>query len=128
MSPVPEPTAPPATPAGCWTRPAPGGPRWVALLLILVALLGAGAAGALTGGVELRPATAAPASDQGCETFDPAAAEAGLPGRARRHRTRLRPAPARRRPRTARRRTRTAGPAPVPTPRGDAPRRVVMRC
>ncbi|MEU1866078.1 hypothetical protein [Streptomyces gardneri] len=128
MSPVPEPTATPANPAGRRTRPAPGGPRWLALLLILAALLGAGAAGALAGGVELRAATAAPASDQGGETFDPAAAEAGLPGRARRRRTRLRPAPARRRPRTARRRSRTPAPAPVPTPRGDAPRRVVMRC
>ncbi|QES18914.1 hypothetical protein DEJ46_07305 [Streptomyces venezuelae] len=132
MSPVPEPTATPATPAGRRTRPVPGGPRCVALLLILVALLGAGAANALTGAVELRPATSAPAPapapDQGGETFDPAAAEAGLPGRARRHRTRVRPTPARRRPRTARRRSRGAAPAPVPSPRGDALRCVVMRC
>ncbi|WP_229832176.1 hypothetical protein [Streptomyces narbonensis] len=127
---MPEPTATPATPAGRRTRPAPGGPRWVALLLILATLLGAGAANALTGAVELRPASAAPAPapDQGGETFDPAAAEAGLPGRARRHRTRVRPTPPRRRPRTARRRSRTAAPAPVSTPRGDALRRVVMRC
>ncbi|MFE1902088.1 hypothetical protein ACFW96_00260 [Streptomyces gardneri] len=125
---MPEPTATPAIPAGRRTRPAPGGTRWLALLLILAALLGAGAAGSLAGGAELRAATAAPASDQGGETFDPAAAEAGLPGRARRRRTHLRPAPPRRRPRTARRRSGTAAPAPVPTPRGDAPRRVVMRC
>ncbi|MEU7070378.1 hypothetical protein AB0B30_18950 [Streptomyces narbonensis] len=124
---MPEPTATPAIPAGRRTRPAPGGPWWVALLLILATLLGAGAANALTGAVELRPASA-PAPDQGGETFDPAAAEAGLPGRARRHRTRVRPTLPRRRPRTARRRSRTAAPAPVPTPRGDALRRVVMRC
>ncbi|MFI9208232.1 hypothetical protein ACIGW7_08820 [Streptomyces sp. NPDC053253] len=127
MSPVPEPTAEPAIPAGRRTRPAPGAHRWVALLLILTALFGAGAANALPGGAELRSAAAAPASDTGGETFDPAAAEAGLPGRARRHRTRVRPAQARRRPRTARR-SRTTGPAPVPAPRGGAPRREVMRC
>ncbi|MFE5711595.1 hypothetical protein ACFQ7J_12365 [Streptomyces sp. NPDC056501] len=126
---MPEPTAEPAIPAGRRTRPAPAAHRWVALLLILTALFGAGAANALTGGAELR-AAAAPASDTGGETFDPAASEAGLPGRARRHRTRVRPAPAGRRPRTARRRSRTTGPAPapVPAPRGDAPRREVMRC
>ncbi|MFE4618147.1 hypothetical protein ACFRJ7_18835 [Streptomyces sp. NPDC056747] len=117
---MPEPTTEPAIPAGRRTRPAPGAHRWVALLLILTALFGAGAANALPGGAELR-AAAAPASDTGGETIDPAAAEAGLPGRARRHRTRVRPAPAGRRPRTT-------GPAPVPAPRGDAPRREVMRC
>ncbi|WP_314612434.1 hypothetical protein [Streptomyces stackebrandtii] len=122
---MPEPTAEPAIPAGRRTRPAPGAHRWVALLLILTALFGAGAANALPGGAELR--AAAPASDTGGETFDPAAAEAGLPGRARRHRTRVRPAPARRR-RAARRRSRTTGPAPVSAPRGGAPRREVMRC
>ncbi|MEU3482824.1 hypothetical protein ACI2LO_14345 [Streptomyces sp. NPDC033754] len=122
---MPGPTTEPAIPAGRRTRPAPGAHRWVALLLILTALFGAGAANALPGGAELR--AAAPASDTGGETFDPAAAEAGLPGRARRHRTRVRPAPARRR-RTARRRSRTTGPAPVPAPRGGAPRREVMRC
>ncbi|MGW6389157.1 hypothetical protein ACWFR1_01345 [Streptomyces sp. NPDC055103] len=125
---MPGPTAEPATPAGRRTRPAPGARRWAVLLLVLTALLGTGAAGALTGGAELRAAAAAPASDAGAETFDPAAAEAGLPGRARRHRTRVRPAPGARRPRTAGRRSRTAAPAPVPAPRGDAPRRVVMRC
>ncbi|MFD8975441.1 hypothetical protein [Streptomyces sp. NPDC059593] len=124
---MPEPTTEPAIPAGRRTRPAPGAHRWVALLLILTALFGAGAANALPGGAELR-AAAAPASDTGGETTDPAAAEAGLPGRARRHRTRVRPAPAGRRPRIAGRRPRTTGPAPVPAPRGDAPRREVMRC
>lgn len=128
MSPVPEPTATPATPAGRRPRLAPGGTRWVAFFLILTALFGAGAAYALPGGAELRAAAAAPASDPGAETFDPAAAEAGLPGRARRHRTRVRPVPPRRRPRAARRRSRTTAPAPVPAPRGDALRRVVMRC
>ncbi|MCX5394190.1 hypothetical protein [Streptomyces sp. NBC_00094] len=126
MSPASEPTAEPATPAGLRTRPAPDVPRWIVLLLVLAALCGAGAANALPAGAELR--TAAPASDLGCETFDPAAAETGLPGRTRRHRTRVRPAPARRRPRTARRRIRAGVPAPVPAPRGDALRRVVMRC
>ncbi|MFB7590745.1 hypothetical protein [Streptomyces sp. NPDC056169] len=124
---MPEPTAEPATPAGRRTRPAPGARRWIALLLVLTALFGAGAAHALPGGAELRAAAAGPAPDTGGETCEPAAAEAGLPGRTRRHRTRLRPAPARRRPRTARR-SRTTGPAPVLAPRGDAPRREVMRC
>ncbi|WP_405859246.1 hypothetical protein OG361_32555 [Streptomyces sp. NBC_00090] len=128
MSPAPEPTAEPATPAGRRTRSAPGAGRWIALLLILTALLGTGASNALSGGPELRPPAVAPASDPGGETYDPAAAEAGLPGRTRRHRTGVRPVPVRRRPRTNRRRTRTAAPAPVPAPRGDALRRVVMRC
>ncbi|WP_329620343.1 hypothetical protein OG357_07165 [Streptomyces sp. NBC_01255] len=132
MSPVPEPTATPATPAGRRTRLAPGGSWWVALFLILTTLFGTGAANALPGGAELRVAAAAPASapasDPGAETFDPAAAEAGLPGRTRRHRTPVRPVPPRHHPRPARRRSRTTAPAPVPAPRGGAPRRVVMRC
>ncbi|MDX2561518.1 hypothetical protein PV371_17885 [Streptomyces sp. TX20-6-3] len=98
------------------------------LLLVLAALLGTGATGALTGAAELRPA-ASPASDPGGETHDPAATEAGLPGRSRRHRTGLRPVRRRSRlPYGARERRRTPADAPVPGPRGDALRCVVMRC
>ncbi|MFF0273777.1 hypothetical protein [Streptomyces sp. NPDC004330] len=99
------------------------------LLLVLVALLGTGTAGVLTGGAELRPAAASPASDAGGETHDTAATEAGLPGRSRRHRTGLRPVrrPGRHRP-GARNPRRIPAPAPVPAPRGDALRCVVMRC
>ncbi|MFH9727313.1 hypothetical protein ACH4M4_30735 [Streptomyces sp. NPDC017254] len=121
-------TCAPATPAGRRARPGPGPRRWTVLLLVLAALLGTGAAALLTGGAEMRPAAASPASDPGAETHDPAAAEAGLPGRGRRHRTGVRPARGRHRPRTARRPSRTAAPAPVPAPRGDALRCVVMRC
>ncbi|MFF1506578.1 hypothetical protein [Streptomyces sp. NPDC058326] len=123
-------TGAPATPAGARTRPARGGGYpWIVLFLVLLALVGTGTAGVLPGGAEFRTAAAAPAPDPHGETHDPAAAEAGPPRRARRHRTGIRPAPARRHPRTGRRRpSRTAAPAPVPAPRGDALRRVVMRC
>ncbi|WP_338492292.1 hypothetical protein [Streptomyces sp. SJL17-4] len=98
------------------------------VLLVLAALLGTGAAGALTGGAELRPA-ASPASDSSGETHDPAATEAGLPGRSRRHRTGIRPVRRPRRlPYAARNRRRTPAPTPFPAPRGDALRCVVMRC
>ncbi|MGW2300665.1 hypothetical protein [Streptomyces sp. NPDC001809] len=111
-------------------RPRPVPPLRFVLLLLLVALLGTGAAGALTGGTELRPAAASPASDPGGgETHDPAATEAGLPGRSRRHRTGIRPVRRPGRPRHAARDPRRApAPAPVPAPRGDALRCVVMRC
>ncbi|KQX50947.1 MULTISPECIES: hypothetical protein [unclassified Streptomyces] len=127
MSPQPVPTVAPATPAGRPPRPERGRHRWIALLLVLAALFGSGAA-TVSGGAELRPATAAPASDPGGETHDTAATEAGLPGRARRHRTGLRPV----RPAHLRRGGRdhrdAPAPAPVPAPRGDALRCVVMRC
>ncbi|MEV7375649.1 hypothetical protein AB0O51_32750 [Streptomyces sp. NPDC090301] len=132
MSPAPEPTtAPPATPAGRPARTRPGCVKagWVVLLLVLTALIGTGAAGALTGGAELRPAAASPAPDPGGETHDPAGTEAGLPGRTRRHRTGIRPVRRPRRPPYgARDRRRTPAHAPVPGPRGDALRCVVMRC
>ncbi|MFF5920657.1 hypothetical protein ACFY8C_20280 [Streptomyces flavochromogenes] len=138
MSPAPEPTtAPPATPAGSPARarpgcggrcPAPGRRLWVVLLLVLAALFTTGA-GTLTGGAELRPAAASPASDPSGETHDPAGTEAGLPGRSRRQRTGIRPS---RRPRRlpygARYRRRNPADAPLPAPRGDALRCVVMRC
>ncbi|MFD7570027.1 hypothetical protein ACFV6U_05775 [Streptomyces sp. NPDC059810] len=132
MSPAPEPTtAPPATPAGRPARARPGCAKagWVVLLLVLTALIGTGA-GALTGGAELRPAAASPASDPGGgETHDPAGTEAGLPGRTRRHRTGIRPVRRPHRPPyRARDRRRTPDHAPVPGPRGDALRCVVMRC
>ncbi|MGA5067604.1 hypothetical protein ACPB9E_28165 [Streptomyces exfoliatus] len=127
MSPVPEPPEPPAVPAGRAVRPDRGSRRWIVLLLVLAALLGTGAAATLTGGAELRPA-AAPAPDPSGEIHDPAATDAGLPGRSRRRRTRLRPVRPRRRPHAVRRRVRTPFPAPVAAPRGDALRCVVMRC
>ncbi|MGA5195480.1 hypothetical protein [Streptomyces exfoliatus] len=129
MSPVPEPPEPPAVPAGGPVRPDRGPRRWIVLLLVLAALLGTGAAATLTGGAELRPA-AAPASDPSGEIHDPAATDAGLPGRSRRRRTRLRPVRprSRRRPHAVRRRVRTPFPARVAAPRRDALRCVVMRC
>ncbi|MFC8953205.1 hypothetical protein ACFT8P_11230 [Streptomyces sp. NPDC057101] len=128
MSPAPEPIAVPATPAGRPARPGRRGRTWITLLLILAALLGTGAAATLGGGVALRPATAAPAPDPGGETHDPAATEAGLAGRSRRHGTGLRPVRPRRPRFGARRYRRAPAPAPVPPPRGDALRCVVMRC
>ncbi|QES11936.1 hypothetical protein DEJ45_05715 [Streptomyces venezuelae] len=128
MSPVHRTTRAPAAPAGRPARPRPARRRWIVLLLVVAALFGTGAAATLTGGAELRPAAASPASDTGGETHDPAAAEAGLPGRTRRHRTGARPAPGHRHPRGARRSSRTTVPAPGPAPRGDALRCVVMRC
>ncbi|MCX5229842.1 hypothetical protein ABZY16_29100 [Streptomyces sp. NPDC006553] len=99
------------------------------LLLVLAALIGTGAAGTLTGGAELRPAAASPASDPSGETHDPAGTEAGLAGRSRRHRTGLRPVRRPRRlPHGARVPRRTAADPSVPGPRGDALRCVVMRC
>ncbi|MCX4984529.1 hypothetical protein [Streptomyces sp. NBC_00572] len=127
MSPAPDPTPAPATPAGRPARPDPRGRRWIVLLLVLAALFGTGA-GLLTGGAELRPAAASPASDPSGETHEPAATEAGLPGRSRRHRTGLRPVRPQRLWRGAGRHHRTPAPAPVPAPRGDALRCVVMRC
>ncbi|WP_254047195.1 hypothetical protein [Streptomyces aureus] len=97
------------------------------LLLVLAALLTTGAAGALTGGAELRPA-ASPASDPSGETHDPAGTEAGLPGRSRRHRTGIRPVRRPRRLPCGARDRRTPADAPVPAPLGDALRCVVMRC
>ncbi|MFJ5832630.1 hypothetical protein [Streptomyces sp. NPDC093089] len=120
-------TGGPARTAGGPVRPGAGRHRWAVLLLVLGALFGAGAAGALGGG-ELRPATAAPASDAGGETHEPAAGEVWLPGRARRHRRGVRPASGRRRPRGARGPLRDSAPTPVPAPRGDALGCVVMRC
>ncbi|MFB7543447.1 hypothetical protein ACFC0N_26580 [Streptomyces zaomyceticus] len=128
MSPVHRTTRVPATPAGRRPRPGPRRRWWTVLLLVLAALLGTGAAAMLTGGAEARPAVASPAPDPGAESHDPAAAEAALPGRGRRHRTGVRPALARHRSRTARRPSRAAAPVPVPAPRGDALRCVVMRC
>ncbi|MFE9738987.1 hypothetical protein [Streptomyces sp. NPDC006477] len=128
MSPGPEPIAVPANPAGRTARPCRRGRTWITLLLILATLLGAGAAATLSGGVALRPATAAPAPDPGGETHDPAATEAGLAGRSRRHGTGLRPVRPRRPRFGARRHRRVPAPAPVPPPRGDALRCVVMRC
>ncbi|MER5307333.1 hypothetical protein ABT034_06030 [Streptomyces sp. NPDC002773] len=125
MSPAPEPPAGPATTVGRRIRRRR---PWITLLLVLAALLGTGAAATLTGGAELRPATAAPAPDPSGETQDPAATEAGLAGRSRRHRTGLRPVRPRHAPHGARRHRRTPAPAPVPAPRGDALRCVVMRC
>ncbi|MFE3068278.1 hypothetical protein [Streptomyces sp. NPDC059247] len=128
MSPTSGPPAAPATPAGLRTRPAHrGGHRWIALLLVLAALLGAGAATS-TGGAEARSATAAPAPDPGTETYEPTAPVTGLPPRPRRHATGLYsgrpPLPHH----GGRRPPRTPAPAPVPGPRGEAPRCVVMRC
>ncbi|MYS10198.1 hypothetical protein GTW71_28050, partial [Streptomyces sp. SID6041] len=71
----------PPGPANRNPCPRPVPPLRLVLLLLLVALLGTGAAGVLAGGSELRPAAASPASDLGGgETHDPAATEAGLPG------------------------------------------------
>ncbi|MFD3332032.1 hypothetical protein ACFWV1_05155 [Streptomyces sp. NPDC058700] len=128
MSPAPEPTVEPATPAGRPARPDRRRRPWVTLLLILAALLGAGAGATLTGGAELRPASAAPAPDPGGETHDPASTEAGLAGRSRRHRTGLRPVRPRHPAFGGRRHRRIPAPAPVPAPRGDVLRCVVMRC
>ncbi|MFE5589542.1 hypothetical protein [Streptomyces sp. NPDC056549] len=126
MSPARPTPAAPATPAGRRARPDPGRHRWIALLLVLAALFGAGAATALPV-AETRAAAAAPASDPGGETHDPAGTEAGLPGRTRRPGTGLRPAgpgPRAHGPRGHRH----PAPAPGPAPRGDALRCVVMRC
>lgn len=128
MSPAFGPPAAPATPAGLRTRPAHrGGHRWIALFLVLAALLGTGAA-TPTGGAEARPATAAPASDPGTETYEPAAPATGLPPRPRRHATGLPSGRPLLRHLGGRRPHRAPGPAPVPGPRGEAPRCVVMRC
>lgn len=120
MSPVHRTTRAPAGPAGRPARPRPARRRWIVLLLVVAALFGTGAAATLTGGAELRPAAASPASDTGGETHDPAAAEAGLPGRTRRHRTGARPAPDTGTP---------AAPAapPVPPSRPPAPPRAATR-
>ncbi|MER5207282.1 hypothetical protein [Streptomyces sp. NPDC002825] len=126
MSPA-RPTPPaPATPAGRPARPDRGRHRWIALLLVLAALLGTGAAAVLPV-AETRAAAAAPASDPGGETHDQGATEAGLPGRTRRPGTGLRPAEPAPGPRPdGPRPARVA--APVPAPRDDALRCVVMRC
>ncbi|MEU6163368.1 hypothetical protein [Streptomyces tanashiensis] len=124
MSPAHQTPAAPADPAGLRARPDRGRHRWIALLLVLAALFGTGAAGTLPT-AETRAATAAPASDPGGETHDPAGTEAGLPGRTRRHVTRLRPVRPGPRPEGPRP---TPAPVPVPAPRGDALRCVVMRC
>ncbi|MFJ2784560.1 MULTISPECIES: hypothetical protein [unclassified Streptomyces] len=128
MSPASGPPAAPATPAGLRTRPAHRrGHRWIALLLVLAALLGTGAATSI-GGAEARPASAAPAPDPGTESYEPAAPATGLPPRPRRHTTGLRsgrpPLPHH----GGRRSHRAPAPAPVPGPRGGAFRCVVMRC
>ncbi|MFD8210442.1 hypothetical protein ACFV2S_29050 [Streptomyces sp. NPDC059695] len=117
MSPARPTPAAPALPAGRRHR-------WIALLLVLAALYGAGAAAALPA-AETRAAAATPASDPGGETHEPAGTEAALPGRARRHGTRPRPAGPRPR---ARRSRGLRHPAPAPAPRGDALRCPVMRC
>ncbi|MER7540178.1 hypothetical protein ABTX77_36180 [Streptomyces sp. NPDC097704] len=124
MSPAHQTPDAPATPAGRRARPDRGRHRWIAVLLVLAALFGAGTAAALPV-AETRAAAAAPASDPGGETHDHGATEAGLPDRARRQDTGLRPAGPGPRPHGPRR-----GPAPdpVPAPHGDALRCVVMRC
>ncbi|WP_225803066.1 hypothetical protein [Streptomyces sp. NK15101] len=124
MSPAHQSPPAPATPAGRRACPDRGRHRWIALLLVLTALFGAGTAAALPV-AETRAAAAAPASDPGGETHDPADSEAGLPGRSRAHRAHPRPAGPGPRPGGPRR---TPAPAPVPAPRGDALRCVVMRC
>ncbi|MEU4061711.1 hypothetical protein AB0F25_04625 [Streptomyces wedmorensis] len=124
---MPGPTAEPAAPPGRRARPDRAGHRLIALLLVLAALCGAGATAGLPA-VELRAAAASPAPDPGGETHDPAGADAGLTGRTRRHRTGLRPARSGRGPHGAPVRRRTPAPVLVPAPRGDALRRVVMRC
>ncbi|WP_030686563.1 hypothetical protein [Streptomyces globisporus] len=127
MSPAHQTSAEPAAPAGDRACPARGRHRWIALLLVLAALFGAGAAAGLPV-AETRAGAAAPASDPGGETHDPVGAVAGLPGRTRTHRAHLRavgPVP---RPPGPRGRRRTPAPAPAPAPRGDALRCVVMRC
>ncbi|MFF9852095.1 hypothetical protein [Streptomyces litmocidini] len=127
MSPAHQTPAAPAAPAGHRARPARGRHRWIALLLVLAALLGAGAAAALPV-AETRAATAAPASDPVGETHDPAGAVAGLPGRTRAHRAHFRAVGSGPRPHGPRGPRRTPAPAPVPAPRGAALRCVVMRC
>ncbi|MFC9392105.1 hypothetical protein ACFTWS_02940 [Streptomyces sp. NPDC057027] len=126
MSPAHRTPDPPATPAGRRTRPDRGRHRWIAVLLVLAALLGAGAAAALPV-AETRAAAAAPASDPGGETHDHGATEAGLPGRARRQDTGLRPAGPGPRPHGPHRDP-APTPDPAPAPHGDALRCVVMRC
>ncbi|MFG3041681.1 hypothetical protein ACGFYZ_32745 [Streptomyces sp. NPDC048330] len=127
MSPASGPNPAPASPAARRARPERGRHRWIALLLVLAALFGAGAAATLPGGgAEFRSA-AFPASDPGGETHDPASTEAGLAGRGRRHGTGLRPIGSRPGPHRARGLRWTPAPV-VPAPRGDALRRVVMRC
>ncbi|WP_435973231.1 hypothetical protein [Streptomyces sp. Qhu_M48] len=123
-----EPPAVPAVPAGPPARPGRIRRHWIVLLLVLAALFGTGAAATLTGGAELRPATAAPAPDPSGETYDPAATEAGVPGRSRRHRTGIRPVRPLFPSRGARGLRRPTAPVLVPAPRGDALRCVVMRC
>ncbi|MFF0426960.1 hypothetical protein [Streptomyces sp. NPDC004520] len=127
MSPAHQPPVAPATPAGPRTRPDRGRHRWIALLLVLAALLGTGATAALSV-AETRVAAAAPTPDPGGETHDQAATEAGLPGRARQDGTRLRPAGPGARPQGPGTHPRTPDPDPVPAPSGDALRCVVMRC
>ncbi|MFD6944612.1 hypothetical protein, partial [Streptomyces roseolus] len=108
MSPAPRPSAAPAAPAGhpARARRVPPPLRGTLLVLAVVAVLAAlcapGATGALAGpGVEPRPAGAPAVPDPAGETYEPGAAEAGPPGRARRRRTRIRtaapPGPRRRR-------------------------------
>ncbi|MFF8378680.1 hypothetical protein ACF07V_21425 [Streptomyces sp. NPDC015661] len=125
MSPARQTTAAPAAPAGHRARPDRGGHRWIALLLVLAALFGTGAAAHPV--AETRAAAAAPASDPGGETHDHAAPEAGLPGRTRRPGTGLRPAGTGPAPRPHGPRPAPVS-APVPAPREDALRCVVMRC
>ncbi|MEU6625184.1 hypothetical protein ABZ926_31150 [Streptomyces litmocidini] len=127
MSPAHQTPAAPAAPAGHRACPARGRHRWIALLLVLAALFGAGAAAALPV-AETRAAATAPASDPGGETHDPVGAVTGLPGRTRTPRTPLRRVGPGSRPHGPRGRRRTPAPAPVPAPRGDALRCVVMRC
>ncbi|MFF5452057.1 hypothetical protein ACFY40_12550 [Streptomyces sp. NPDC012950] len=122
MSPVPEPTAAPAAPAG--RRARPGRHRWFVLLLVLAALFGTGAPALLSGTSPLPAAAAAPASDPVGETHDQAAAGTAVPGRTRRHRTGLRPHARREHRRNHSRKHRRKPSAP----RGNALRCVVMRC
>ncbi|MFF0473231.1 hypothetical protein [Streptomyces sp. NPDC004284] len=124
MSPAHQPPVAPAAPAGHRTRPERGRYRWIALLLVLAALLGTGAAAPSV--AETRATAAAPASDPGGETHDQAATGTALPGRARQDGARLRPAGPGARPQGPG--TQPGTPAPVPAPRDDALRCVVMRC
>ncbi|MEU2230493.1 hypothetical protein [Streptomyces vietnamensis] len=128
MSPARQTPAAPAVPAGRRARPDRVWHRWIALLLVLAALFGAGLATALPVAETRAAAAAAPASDPGGEAHDQAATPAGLPGRARRYGTRLRPFGPRARPHGPRFHPRVPAPAPAPAPRGDALRCVVMRC
>ncbi|MFI8826279.1 hypothetical protein [Streptomyces sp. NPDC053431] len=92
----------------------------LAVLLVLAALLGAGAGAGLPG-AESEPRSVSAAADPGAESHDAAETEAAPPIRGVR-----RPAP----PRAARCAPPggDAVPVPVPSAQGDAPRSAVMRC